>query len=337
MKLLINGFPREVRNPFPKLFFNKHEFFDCINKQNGKKNLYFSLYIPNAPMELQKFTNPVIDVIFFDFDSKDNLNNMIKAHKALTKLNLKHLLVFSGRNFQLYVFTLPQQLNNSKVALFNAHNYLAEEMQLTWGDEKVCDLDHHIRGNVNMGGRMLNTVNLKTKLYCIPLTITDLNKGIDYIRKLAKKQRFEYRVYGSNLFNIESFDNEVSINKVDEDIDFEDSIIKIEDLVKDFFPCVKEWLLKPHKAKLRHRYFFALYCKCSNISRNDCDKIAKFYWSGTKDSSGSKTKYKEFVEERQVKCAYEADSSYPSCWRLQKEGSCPERCKFEGIWSISST
>ena len=335
LDLLIPTFPREAYIPGRKLFFNKEDFIRCVNSFNRVKNLHYCLYEPDNPLSQPHHLNPVLDKIFFDMDNKDALENLKKAHYSLCRLKFKHLMIFSGRHYQLYVFCKPTELIYSKGTLRSVHLWLSKELGLIWGDEKQFDLDFHILGNVAQGGRVPNTMNLKSGLYCIPLTEKDLELGEAHIKSKASKQCFDFEVCGENLLSLEEFDTGVIEQPSSkESVDFKDSELESDSVVDSFFPCVKQWLVYPKLAKLRQRYFFALYCKCSSISRHDCDLIAKKYWGGVKDSSGAKTKYKEFVEEKQVKNAYETDSCFPSCKKLKEEGLCPEHCKFCGVWSI---
>ena len=333
---LIKSFPRVLGTPFKRVFNNEKDFINSVNSMNGLKNLYSSLYEPDNPEGEVKFLNPIIDKIYFDLDSGKAFENLKKAHKKLTENKLKHLLVFSGNNFNLYVFTKENKLVYTKSALYTSHEHLADLMDLTWGDERFCDLDFHVRGDVARITRILNTINLKTGLYCIPLTFEDLEKGIEFIRAKAKKQCFKIKIYGSEYFDVTPFDElKESFEGYETNKDFEDSGKDCVELVNDLFPCVKNWLLNPSLAKLRQRYFFALLCRSCSMSRNDCNRLAKFFWSNTLDSSGRVTKYDEFIKEKQLESAYDKDTCFPNCDRLMSEGLCTGKCEYYNVFAIS--
>tara|TARA_Y100000034_G_scaffold136342_1_gene212300 strand:- start:2784 stop:3761 length:978 start_codon:yes stop_codon:yes gene_type:complete len=320
MNELLNYFPREIANPYRVKVYNKEELFSYANKWNRHYDCYYSLYDNK---------NYYIDKAVYDIDSNTSFEVIKKFHKFFVKEDIKHLIVFSGNGFHFYFFTTKyKNLKKPKEALRNVHLYFIKVLNLTYGSNGD-DVESKLIGDIKRIIRIPNTYNKKANLYCIPLSSKDLEKNIFFLRDKAKSQNFEYIYYGSKYVNLSKFDSD-KIEQKTNSIGFSNVDIKYisKFTINDFHDCVKKLLLNPKLVKNQHRFFFAKYCREKLVSPEVCDKFAKKYWDSELDSSGKKTKYQEFVEEKQIQYAYKKDDTFfPDCDYLKTLDLCGEDCK----------
>src|SRR3990167_383590 len=194
MKELIPTFPRQVATPIRQLVKSESEFYVFINKTNGIKNLFYSLY------EFNQGSWFYFDKIFFDFDGSNALVHTKILHKYLLENNYKHLLFYSGsKGFHIYLFlTNYETLKDPKSALRNLFDYLSNLLKIT--------PDNSTAGDVARIARVPNTLHLTSKRYCIPITTYDLEEGESHIKDKAKEQNFQYTFFGDKLFDVSQFD-----------------------------------------------------------------------------------------------------------------------------------
>lgn len=333
MKSLIQQWPREIAFPerHRPVMENEEQFFKAVNYFNGVKNVYFSLY------NCDKFSNfdyCILDKLVYDFDNgSKSLKKLREAVPKLLKHKLKFSLVFSGnKGFHLYVYTHhTEDVHNRYHVLFNAHHKVMELLDLT--EE---DVDPKLIGDVKRIIRCPNTMHLKSRLYAIPLTVEELMEmPYTKIREMASKPRMKFYIYGTELFSLEKLDYtprrpqfenmpdysyDIKINVDDE---------KVQKIVDSFHPCVKSWLVEPKDlCKNSSRWFFTVYCRDIGLPLDVIDKIAKAFWSGVKDSTGIRSKYQEYKQEKQLFYATrKQDYLMPSCDTLFKMGFCKGKCK----------
>src|SRR3990167_8371424 len=176
MKELIPTFPRQVATPIRQLVKSESEFYVFINKTNGIKNLFYSLY------EFNQGSWFYFDKIFFDFDGSNALVHTKILHKYLLENNYKHLLFYSGsKGFHIYLFlTNYETLKDPKSALRNLFDYLSNLLKIT--------PDNSTAGDVARIARVPNTLHLTSKRYCIPITTYDLEEGESHIKDKAKEE-----------------------------------------------------------------------------------------------------------------------------------------------------
>ena len=274
MKELIKYFPRQVSFPQRVTCDTEDEFYKFMDKLNGiKRKLYYSLYNCNNE---GKFNNAMIDKIAFDLDSEMSFDNVKKLNKYCVEKNLKHIMIFSTGGFWFYIFTKNyQSINNKKDALGNAQRHIANECGLSIGDEKVADIDHHIISDIARVGRMPNTYDIPRQMYCIPIYESDLRKGMEDLKKEAKKQRFHFEYYGEGLLDMKQFDyanEKIRVDIPDGDYDYE----KSEDsALKTLYPCVMEWLTITEKATWKARWYATLWFRDMGYPRSFVEKLMK--------------------------------------------------------------
>jgi len=176
-----------------------------IRQLNSLSTLFTSLYVYKETGERAcKYHTGVIDMMVFDFDPFDQFGNKLKnyesmlaMHEGLYRLGIMHKVHFSGRGYHLFVkFNEPLEVwltrdyeiaAEKKRYLRLAQQFVRKECPLL--DGSLPEVDVHLLGNIAQLIRIPNTLNMKSKLFCIPLTHEELVHGEEPIRELAKKQR----------------------------------------------------------------------------------------------------------------------------------------------------
>lgn len=263
---------------FPRHMFKRRklvksidEFTYLINQYNGKKDCYLSLYAFDIVGGHVSYDNSIIDKIFFDFDSKQGLESVRVFHTYLMSKDIKHKIYFSGRGFHVYTLTNKVYVKNPKSAIASAQQTLAKEAGLSIGDPKIADMDNHIVGDIARISRFPNTVNLKSKLYCIPLKHSDLDLQIGDIRELAKAPQHSYEVFGKQLLDLSAFDSETPKIYLPE-AELKDT----GNISEDFPPCIK-YLLSKQDCAWKDRYYVILYLRDIGLTKTEIDAILKKY------------------------------------------------------------
>jgi hypothetical protein len=156
-----------------------------IQKLNGAAPIYRTIYnFTGTP----HWSNAIIDRIFFDFDvdKKKPETELIEArrfHEFLLEKKLSHSIFFSGRGFHIFVKTKTvhsNELENPRGAVKRAHTIIAEEAGIA-PDPTTKDI---LRIS-----RVPNTLNIRSKLFCIPLVHEQIYLKKYQIEKLARRQR----------------------------------------------------------------------------------------------------------------------------------------------------
>lgn len=312
MNLLLKYFPRQL-NLFRVEVNNKKDLYNYINQCNSKIDCYYSLY---------DIENYFIDKIAYDLDNDNALKNIRKLHKYFLKEDIKHIMFFSGRGFHFYFFTKNyENIINKNESLKNVQLFFINKLNLTYGFNGE-DVDSKLIGDIKRMIRFPNTLNKKSNLYEIPLTHELIKKNIFFIKEEAKRQNFTFIYYGNKLIDLKQFDF-IEENKKSNDMGVNNNIF-IKNASFDYLlPCMQQMLLQPKKVKNNVRFYFAKGCNELLVSPDNCNKFAKEYWSDELDSTGRKTKYEEFIKEKQIDYAYNSTQSfYPSCKVLKKLKLC---------------
>lgn len=312
-------FPLYVGTPERRPVNSLKELIKLIDKYNGIKPIYNCIY----------GINNRLTKVFFDFDGEQALQDVIKLDAWCEKHNLKRMIAFSGmKGFHFYIFT--KNYDNVKLikdALFNAHKHICKQLGNGFNP------DPQIIGNITQSGRIPNTFHLMGKRYCIAVTRRDLEKGIGHIKELAQKQRFGNFIVGEELLDISEFDKKSIRRRASSgEMKTFDYKLEVNDrMLKHFPPCIQQWLLQPKEyCKNRTRYFFALACKGLALPAETCKSLAFKYWSGVRESGGMRSKYQEFINEKQIDYAYRSDNCVPNCSVMFELGYCSGKCnKFK--------
>lgn len=303
----------------------EEEFYRLINTYNRIRDVYYSLY---QCSDTRSYEYTIIDKVWWDFDiSKDVTHDMLiqkvkEFSDYLLKEDLKHCILFSGnKGFHVYVFTDKKPLRNIRDALYTVHNHYQKLLNLG-SDPVVWDISRVVR--------VPNTLSMKSRLYCIPISREDLTY-IGHIREKAKTQQWDFPIYGNKLLDITSFDivrenSTISMPHHDYDINITDAT------VNTFLPCVKSWLindknrLNEEMCNWQSRYYFGIYCRDMAIPIAKADQIAKKFWMDIKTSDGTSTKYGRMKERKSLEYAYKKGDLFPNCDSLYEMGLCLGKC-----------
>ena len=233
LKLLYPTFPREFANPQRWTVNSGEELLGCINRYNSHTACFTSVYAYH-----KENRTPIIDKVFIDIDNKDGngLENTKKIHKWLLEKDLKHIVLFSGRGFHIYVFTYP---SNSEDELGGFVRYVEKETG--------AETDHQVIGQFSRVARVPYTLNIKSMRYCIPLTELDLeSKYYEHICNEAKQQFRYVEIFGNKLLELSGYAKHNEHDKCFS-FDIDDKIIKninIDSLLKTLPKCIAYHLKK---------------------------------------------------------------------------------------------
>jgi hypothetical protein len=329
-------FPRQIGIPNRYPINDINDFVSFVDKWQGKVRIFSSIYNYTANEDIDN-ENLEISKLFFDFDSENCYDNVILFHCYLMEKNLKHIMLFSGAGFHVYVFTKNyESLKNKKDALFNAQHFLAKELNFKVGDSEQADIDEHIIGDVARIATLLGTWNTKRRRWCICVTEGMLSKGYQFINEYAKKQRLSYNFYGKELIDMSQFDT----NKPQHIEAFHaDPKIKLtidkDEFLKQLPPCIANMLLMKHLG-FKRRGYVILYFRDMGYLMNETISILEKYLQPSEFIHCTTKRiapgYKE-VGEEQVQYFYKTyirnKINFPGCWKLKKYSECPKEGECE--------
>lgn len=344
--------PRQLAFPERVCCYSTQQLIERFNRYNGiKRKLYYSIYRTNnqgmfhdildenSPDGYEWRIN--IDTIPFDIDSDKGqhaLETLRRVAKYCEEKNYKAFFCFSTGGFWAFIKTTEVSLNHPKLALGEAQRHLAQEMNLTIGQGDEYDLDSAIIGDTARITRAINSKDVGRGRFCIVLKRDEVLKmDYDEICELARQPRFEYYFYGEECFDLKPFDkagtafvNGGDSNTVTDDRMFAEyeqvAIEGVSENVDEFLPCVRSWLVVPHKDVFNARYYFAVYMAQTGRPPAVTDALAKEYFSKTKRTDSFVTNYNHFNKCKTIKKAYMPDKFFPNCSTLAEKGLCPGRC-----------
>lgn len=294
-------------------FINSDKLNNYIELNHMRRNIYNSV---NKYIEDVKSENIIFEKIFLDFD-ENPYENTSKVLKYLLKNNISFSLLFSGRGYHIFIkvkkiFWKPNLSLKIK--------YYVKELM----DKTNAECDMQVVGDLNRVSRVPNTINTKTKLYCIPLTTTEFFKcGHEGIKKLALKRR--------DVNSIKYNGKSVDIGSVEVPIKTEtfiyDKQLTISNYGKVFIlpPCLQK-ILERKDLGYFERFLIILYYRDLGYSIKETEEFLK--------ESLTESKYEHCVhEENQVKYLYgREDIIFPNCETLEIEGRCVDGCKGNNLY-----
>jgi len=311
MKILFNKFPREfgVKRTFAK---DKEDFITLINKFNGIKDCYSSIY-PIVAKGKRNITS--VDKIFFDLDKHSTCwESTIKLHMWLTEGDYKHIILLSGGGFHVYVFTVENTLKHPKQAIYNAQHHIVKEAGITIGKPNKADVDEHVIGDIARIARIPNTWNLKRKRFCIYILPKDIGTMFEEIKLIAKKQRFESHIFGNKLLDLTEFDTEPKISQDIIVLDTPDALNNVDGCIKLLPPLIRR-LLIDGSCGWNDRYIQILAMRESGLPYKAAVELCRKYWSP------KKFKHAMIDEENQIGYVYgRGDLFFPAWSTLQRKG-----------------
>jgi len=335
--ILLRTFPRQIAYPFRRTCKDKEEFYRVFNSVNGlKAKIYYSVYKCN---EEGMFDETNINLISFDIDSKDAISVLKRINKVCEKEDLKRTFIFSTGGFWAYILAKNGSgLKSPKYALRLAQIDIAKKAKLTFNkknekgvvDPHINDIDYHIIGDTARVARLPGSYDMTRELFCIPISIEDINKGLDHIKEIAKTQQFKFYVYGNERLDMKNYDIEAPRC---EDVEVPDDI-EYRYNSKGIPPCVLGWLTKKEKAVYRARFFATVWMKEKGFPKKLIRELAKKYWERYPRTDGLKNNYRHWLKVKVMDYVYNRDLVFPKCEALYLEGLCDGKCKYFGTANL---
>lgn len=301
--------PTYFGNPNRTLIYTKEQLKMFIKINNGKNPIFFLI---NSP--------PLIDKIFFDFDNGEiTLNDAKMFENYLYNKNISHTILFSGRGFHIYVLTKPYIANNPKQTLINAYNYIISE-------SKVENYDNACVGDIQRLGRMPNTINQKSGLYCTYISHEEIQSlNFEKIKEIGKEQRKQI-INNNETLEISHFDSEIEFNNKITHINNSGkiNIKKLDDTeFNNIFnllpPCIKEFIndyKKDNTIKCYQKRM--LIIKYLQDLGFDLETTVNFFYTFLSDNKFRHAMYAE----KQFSYLYNSSHKAPSCKRLEINFNC---------------
>lgn len=252
------NFPKEILNANSKFkritIMNKSSYYKHINANISACNLFTTVYnhtefgekYPHRP----NYDTAIIDRLWFDFDldtiledktvvRNDCYGNMKKLHEWALKHDYKHICRYTGSGFDVTIFTTQRFIKNKKDCIKNAVIGICDKFGIK-SDEKTL-------GDIARVCRVTNSYNFKSKAkrFCIPLTQELIDSGHKEIRKIAKKQKFYTKTFGTKLLDLKKYDYPIT-NTEELEISGNDNIgeCHIDDLCDNVPVCIRYLLSK---------------------------------------------------------------------------------------------
>ena len=306
------------------------EFCNFINKFNGKFNIYTTLYSFNklSPNGITGDYNTAnVSSIFVDIDVKtskgekvDVVNEGKKLVEWLESTNYKFNINFSGRGLHFFIYTNNNKLNNPKIAL---KKFVEKAVS-----ESGAIVDKSSFGDVAREVRVINTINLKSGLYCVPIKPEELT-SIEEIALIARGQRKfgSDFIFGTKLVDLSQNDGESLItrksNEKEEKVSTEINVEQFKKVYGDI-PCIKDIIEDDH-AGYSKRTMFITFMKNKGFTDSEINKVLQEFISDEKWNSSECTRtHVEKISKYNYRIA--------SCKSYKSKGLCPvenqEECKY---------
>ena len=338
---LIPSFPRELSVPERINCLTEKEFYDKVNIYNGiKQRIYFGVY-DNSGKD-KNYTKSNIHVIPFDLDSDNSLDNIKKLVKYCWFNDFRHTVIFSTGGFWIYVKTKNTEgIKNKKFALKNCQMGIARELELTVGmDVDEFDIDGHIIGDIKRVARMPGSYDSKRNLYCIGVSLEDIDKGLEYIKERAKTQSNKLYWYCNGGVNLKSFDYIPELIRPDFK-EYKYVLKSNNNLLDKCIPCVREHILEtPLKGHNKFWVYICIYLKERwAMSSEQIKSLVKPYLLKHKRTDGQgENDFEHFIIYDDLPNSVIRSGYYMlECDKLFEMGFCKGKCEFynkQGIYDV---
>jgi len=279
------GLPRKTIN-------SKKEEADFINKYNGMKAIYRTVYNFELMNDYKPdYNSAIVNKLFFDFDDNDCWNEANRLHQFLIKENIKHYIIMSGKGYHIFILTKDYKPQNLKSCIYNSQHYFIDKLNLKCDSQVVGD-------NARLH-RIPNTYNVKAKRFCIPITKEQFKSGDIIIKQAAQYQNFIKNIsIGTELFDVSRYDyksDKFSDKIIVDNSNFENNLNA--DYATKSPNFIKQLLLK-RDAGWNDRYLLILFFRDSGYTREEVFQILK--------DNLTERKFKHCVyEERQLQYLFE--------------------------------
>lgn len=318
--------------PRRRLSYDKEEIGEAVklvNSLNGVKDIYKTVYYYKEDIVPE---NAVIDKIFLDFDpskeeGKDILFDVRRVAEVLDKNGISYSVFFSGRGYHIYIYTESVVAGTLNSPFDAIRNYVYELMEEAQSDGEPIEYDSSVVGDIMRVSRLPNTLNLKTKQYCVPITHEELFalSPVD-IPQLAQKQRRINNKIDGKLVELKEYDEAVKKHSLRGIIeDFDDDDVSFDVNIEKLPLCVQA-LLERGDPGYTERYLII-------VAMRDL----AYPLSATVSTMEKYLNKKEFehsvLKEYQPQYLYtRPDLIFPTCYTIKQRGNCVTGCKGQNIY-----
>lgn len=170
---------------------SNRKIVSAINNHANRPGQYITVYSFTELIDGRiNYNSAVIDRIYLDFDCKRSpqqaINEAILARNILRRYGIHTHSYFSGcKGIAMYIEFKPVSIQHKKKVLAAFFDILLTELH-KYGMGRC--MDKQVRGDIARVSRIPNTKHA-SGLYCIPLTMQDMHKGLNHIREIAKNKR----------------------------------------------------------------------------------------------------------------------------------------------------
>ena len=223
-------------NVIYNMVFTEYDGCELKKSQSGVKGIIYKL----VNGDKDKF-NIAIDRLY-NLKKYQSYNDMLKVHEFLEKKNQLHIVLMSGRFFHLYPICKDSVYKNQGDTILNYQNYIMNSIKSKYvvenrdneywanlsldkkeyekefekvkkGNSAFIGIDRSIMGDTARHGRLQNTINMRSGLYCIPLTYEQVHSGYDDIIEIARKPQYDGDFFiGKRIVDLRNFDVKVREN-----------------------------------------------------------------------------------------------------------------------------
>lgn len=317
-KNLYSLFPRQIGIPYRITCNNASDFYHTINEYKFTKRVYASVYnyISN-PEYINNFL--MVDKVYFDFDglTDDVRNEVARFSNSLHDEDIKHLVVFSGGGFHLYLWTKNYaELDNKKSSLYNIHRHFINTYNLKHVDPAII-------GDIARVATVPNSYNFKRQSFAIPIATDEIGTIVP-----TNTSRLKYKnlIFGNQLFDVYEFNShELYYNYMVSDL-IPDNNIKIDiDIYETLPQCMKKILQTGKSGKYvgtYNRMQLIIYLRDNGIPIGNIEELISQYLLGKR---GGVIEWQHCLREHQIEFVFTKSTQYgfPDCGILKQKNMCP--------------
>lgn len=202
LAILHKHYPKQIADPRRTDVNSLDDVRKHILHYNGQKRMWLSLY------NYSRNNTELGYLPFIWCDLDDNpYKDIIRAHNWCLKQNLRHLIIFSGHGFHLYIKSKETELQNAKVALENYHRFLQEKSDI--------NIDPAVIGDTARVVGIPGTLNTKRNRFVVFVNQKMLDRGYMWIsnyarynKKTNKAKLGRIQIFPGDAVDLQQFDGE---------------------------------------------------------------------------------------------------------------------------------
>lgn len=328
------------RKPFRKYFHGwKRAYQNVMFWAKTKRDVYMSVYgfkelIYNGRdynylrNVLPDYDTVVVDKIFLDIDMHDKdgedviMSDVLSIEKFLDGKNIRRRWVFSGGGFHCLI-----KAEGNSDMVDNGVFYMMGLCDKASVDEGVFDIQR-VR-------RVPGTFNKKRGLWCINISLDDIDEGLDYIREIAKRRRFDTFPVGEEALYLDELPDvdsprirRIGARSSVRDIGDRKEVLDMYglDWDVDFCDTMKAIIMKESVSNFERlqliRYLRCVVCMPYVDCENKKLSVPNFLYNILED----KSKASHCVRMMEAEAIYRRGRVFHP-YKLKKLGYCPEDCE----------